>query len=972
MKPQTILYLLLASALCGTTTTLLSGAELSFAAAEAKRAAAAESGTAADGKLTDEQKAQQTAFKQQMDAIRKFINGKEYPKSLTLIGELSKGKLTSAQQLDLLNQRILIYQRTGKNQELADAYLELLSCPALNPKQVFGIQCAFLDTLNRNNQYQEAIRYEEELLKDQTLASNQKMEILKKQLYTASRMKDIGRSLQTWDAMIALDVVTPDQKYNLMMDKANYLSQNKMQKEAEAIEKQLADGKEVPNRIKVRVFTNLSNRNIRDLAKVKEAAKPYLELKDLSADDFFQIQRQIMTAGKNAKNHSVRKEAAESILKREGMTNAQKIIAACELSEVLMFDNQKEEALKAAKAPLAYKDLTPNDILNIKSNLGKMLSWDGKCDEAVAVYREISASYPDNNHIKQNVTRLIANEYATFKRIDEAAKTYRDTGSFDEEARIYMDAQMTGKAKELALKILENDKLPDKMRRRAYEFFTDGSAASSVVRKKYLDVYVGDNKGSVNMGAFWQPIRKAMYLGNYPLAVELIELVRENDSNRKSDFELNGWYARALAATNKIEEAKKVCAELAKNPAYPALQRYRMALMEALFANAKADGKSFNGVLDQVNKQFDQKEVNQKQRSAELVRLGSTALIAKLDHAADIIAKRYDAQFKPEPKKEYVVGYADQPISGISDFLAMKQKPAPQLMDRQYGGNMDFLVTDVSTGDRGAGIASEAVKKDRKPTEFYAIGDVNGLHLIFRGYDEKAREVEAKLASAGAYEMYLAPGVNQPYTCFLPDLQSGQNSVWNTTYPNENHRRLDKTDTRQMRTEHRFLDDGYLTYQFVSWERYYDKLPDKGDIWEFENLHWGRAGGFGWNGTKSIHGRSTWGNLKFNFSPKQLNMIKRKIVFDALVVYKYEKRTGHDHHGIIDFWKDPVLGDIEFYEQKVKPFENKLDSYIPLVKADMSDSDVEKVFREAVPAWKELKFKLSDMRRKYLEDALSK
>lgn len=350
--------------------------------------------------------------------------------------------------------------------------------------------------------------------------------------------------------------------------------------------------------------------------------------------------------------------------------------------------------------------------------------------------------------------------------------------------------------------------------------------------------------------------------------------------------------------------------------------------------------------------------------------IGRTIITSRLDSVGEQLEKVFDSFFVPEPKKEYTVPFSKTKISGITDFIELKRKPAPQLMDRKYGGNMEFLVTDVSTGARGAGIGSEKDKKEFKPTEMYVLSDANGLHFFFRYYDDRAREVEAKLLGAGAYEIYLAPGVNQPYTCFLPDLQSGENGIWNTTYNTEFNHRI-RPNTGDVKFEQKFFDDGILSHLFVAWSVYYDKLPENGDVWEFENLHWGRSGGYGWNGTKSIHGRSTWGNLVFDLDRDDMIEAKKSIIYSALAAYNSEKRTGHNHEGVIDHWKDPAVGDIEFYNAELVPLVKKLDSYIPLVKVDMSRDDVEKVFTEAVPGWKEIKLKTDALRRAWLEKKLS-
>ena len=176
-------------------------------------------------------------------------------------------------------------------------------------------------------------------------------------------------------------------------------------------------------------------------------------------------------------------------------------------------------------------------------------------------------------------------------------------------------------------------------------------------------------------------------------------------------------------------------------------------------------------------------------------------------------------------------------------------------------------MTDVATGARGEGIGTDADAKKQKPTEISFICDDNGLHFRFDAYDERAAEVKARLLGAGSYEGYIAPGENQPYICFLIDLQSGRLDLYNTTYDTMHHRRVTADRSHLYRGEHRFREDGYTTYVFLSWQAYAEKIPEAGTVWDFENAHWGRSGSSTWNGLESIHGRSTWGALVFDIPP---------------------------------------------------------------------------------------------------------
>ena len=100
---------------------------------------------------------------------------------------------------------------------------------------------------------------------------------------------------------------------------------------------------------------------------------------------------------------------------------------------------------------------------------------------------------------------------------------------------------------------------------------------------------------------------------------------------------------------------------------------------------------------------------------------------------------------------------------------------------------------------------------------------------------------------------------------------------------------------------------------------------------------------------------------------EQLRKIKRQIIFHARQEYLASKKLPN---GPVDFWMDDVIGDPEFYHSKIKPLVEQLDAFLPKVSVSMSDADVDQVFQEAVPGWKELAYIVSAMRAKYLREQM--
>jgi hypothetical protein len=155
----------------------------------------------------------------------------------------------------------------------------------------------------------------------------------------------------------------------------------------------------------------------------------------------------------------------------------------------------------------------------------------------------------------------------------------------------------------------------------------------------------------------------------------------------------------------------------------------------------------------------------------------------------------------------------------------------------------------------------------------------------------------------------------------------------------------------------------------LSWDTFYDKLPHNGDKWQFEAFRWTRSGGFSFGGSESVHNRSSFGDIVFSgLTPERISAIKRAIVFKAVAKYRAAKGITQP----VGNWADPETGDPAFYQTKVEPLLTTLDAYAGKANKDMSAADVETLFREAVPGWMELEYRVAALRAQYLKAKLLK
>ena len=379
-----------------------------------------------------------------------------------------------------------------------------------------------------------------------------------------------------------------------------------------------------------------------------------------------------------------------------------------------------------------------------------------------------------------------------------------------------------------------------------------------------------------------------------------------------------------------------------------------------------ADGKPADKVGDLLS-DIDGKlgaDLDPKERVERLERIGCGAVIGRDETLARAIATYRASLFVPSPRKQYVVHFSNEPITGSAGWDALAVKPEAQKMDRAYGGSMDFLETDVATGNRGEGVSAQSGAAVKEKPSISIVADAAGLHFRFVTPDARARDIENRVVGGGSYETYLAPGANQPYLCLMPELQSGRLGLFNTTYSTAGHRRIREKDTSLYRTQTLYTDDTVVTYFMLSWDAYASRIPGDGDIWDFECFNWGRDGNAAWNGAQSIHGRSDWGELVFDMPDAARAAILRRVLFPAVASYKSARDDRC--YGALAFWKDDALGDPAFYAECLAPLVAKLDAFVPLVKSDMTDAEVFRLAEEALPAWHDIRFTVARLRAQFL------
>lgn len=368
------------------------------------------------------------------------------------------------------------------------------------------------------------------------------------------------------------------------------------------------------------------------------------------------------------------------------------------------------------------------------------------------------------------------------------------------------------------------------------------------------------------------------------------------------------------------------------------------------------------------------KDCPAKERKRRIERAGSVAVLLGDEALARGVSSFYLSNVHVTPETlTYTVKFCDKAIGGIGNWANVSPKPVESAFTRKFGAtNMDFMFTDVASGDRGNATQGGAMSREH-PVTLQVAADEWGVHFVTTFYDARARQFESGELSAGSYESYLAPGDNQPYMCIVDECKKdGTTFIMNSTYNSPGQRRVDPSDLRRFRSEKVFEDDRVISYMAFSWDSFADHVPTDGGVWNFESVFWGPMP-CAWNGTMSIHGRSSWGCLCFEMGEEARVKIMRAQLFKAVNEYKRNRDTLRGGScdlrlGCIDYWKDQVLGDPEFYDACLKPLVARLDKVAERVRIGMPDADVKEIVEKHFADFRDISFKVDALRAKWLNE----
>ena len=506
--------------------------------------------------------------------------------------------------------------------------------------------------------------------------------------------------------------------------------------------------------------------------------------------------------------------------------------------------------------------------------------------------------------------------------------------------------------------------------------------------RSYMSKALGNNDGTTNrvIRAFTQMVDASPYRLPAPIcahdwekALRFWEVLKEMlvTSGRLPTARTAQYVAVAAASLGERAKATEAIDLALANTAIKPEERYELELMKTVLALG-GDEAAAEAALAAADREF-AKTCPAKERTKRFERAASLAIMLKNDPVARGVAHYYKTHYNALPEKRvYTVRFTEKPLGGLSGFDAIPSDRFLGLFGfsvpesdftRAYGGSTEFFETDVTTGSRGG-----ADGEGGSAVSVRAVADEWGIHLLYTLRTPDARKFESGEANGGSYECYIGtPG--EPHRIFLCYPRSVKSvTVCDLNYDKPGFRRTEGKDASRFRSDVRFSDDRVENYVAFSWDSFADVLPEDGTIWDFESLYWGKPS-LAWNGTESIHGRSTFGLLKFELDEAGRTRILRQRLYTAARNYAAEKSgadadTSRRRGGLFDTWADPVIGDPAFYAKCLKPIREELDPVAAKIKAGMSDEEVKEIAADYLSRFHNLRFEIAALREKYLTDEI--
>ncbi len=915
------------------------------------------------------------------------------------------------------------------------AFDQVLQQPDLTPRQRYAVYRELVRVYNLRNQRKNAIEAMEQALQVTELSAEEQIENTLELADALLKDRQPDRVTEVCQQLLdRSDLGTAEQvQAKFMIASATNLK--RLWKETEEQSSELLIHPDLTTEQRFELLVQLGNailnqNNNQTVTDAEQAFRKATLLPDISAKQRYdsvvllgkaieRLQRPRGTFASTVDNVYFDKwldmaiEDYRSALQTEDLTNQQKIHLHQLIAEEFLNKMDIDSANRVLQEATQLDGLNTNDLILARSNQARVFTRQLEPEKAKAIYDEILTS--DKMGTDQRVIHQIVTERALLedsiedqirfvqqhepKAITGLASRYR-----------YINNPNTLQSKiQINRIILADQNIDIRTRHAAYTELIRSLASSNdyaeldKTYRQYADDFYSANETLTHFSPFAGGAFKRLHGGRsqeFAAFIPLAEWFKKTFSDEqipdsdKADF--YGYIINAATQQNDYATVREYTRKIIDQATGLAPdQRLRwLATMEVLNGGNDADK-----VAASLHKLLKAKtDISAKDYANTLIEGGKFAMVMRNFEVAKRLLEERNKLLVEEPKRSLKLHFIENGPRDITSFLNSEYFRNHQhhgVLDRKYGDNLQFLMdTDTAStgrvmttesgesisldtgGSGGAGAGGKLTGSSTSKGEhtfFVASCDEEKVYFFFfMSCDpERAQKISEGSASIGSFEITLDEGYGNPYSCFIirgPNNFSFEDS-FTTQYNNRNYR-TKRTADNNASAEYRVLPDGVALLISITWDAFV-KLPQNGDKWFFEPIHW-EKGGWTWGGSKSVHWHATQGELIFeNLTPANLTAIKRRLLHKAKNHFLQE--TSARANGYIEIWKDNQLGDQDFYIAKVEDFHKQYLSYAQRIanseKAGgtrLTDEEVNTIFDEAYDALINTRFIVAEKRYQYI------
>ncbi len=404
---------------------------------------------------------------------------------------------------------------------------------------------------------------------------------------------------------------------------------------------------------------------------------------------------------------------------------------------------------------------------------------------------------------------------------------------------------------------------------------------------------------------------------------EVLPFLQENAADPRAHH-MTKWDVVTTAYRAGDKQACLAAIACCTNNAFNADQRFQLDLLKAIVETK--DAAEFGARAVALRGDLDEKTYFDRMRLACRFLYGLASDPTMRDRIHEVVRITFDMKW-PEERVWYVVHYVADAPDTAEAALKLDVFKKLNVENRMAKYN---VWTWYGCGNESATRASEypLLKSNPKP---HLEADVPGKEGLFAAcYDTKGVHFYAKLNSPDAWKT--AAGLEDGLYAEC-SVQTGDEASWNwelfsALKPSNqvdvewDSPQFGRKMTRDyLRSDVYTSKDCFVVHVFAPWMLAYDRIPSGyGDLWRFVGV-FGWAGQFGALGGGAVHELGRGVHLRFVMPEVAEAAVRLGVLRAAAGEYRRFRGLWES----ADFWDDPILGDVPYYAEVVKPYLQELD-----------------------------------------------